>query len=109
MVGLHMVDDDIVQLVALQHMLDIFKEQIVDRTIHSIQQNSLLVQQNIRIIRNTPGDRIHVFEKGKATIVATHPIQIRMNFSCTIHRLTPPFSHDTNLVYHVFPIFQEGF
>ena len=85
MVGLHVIDHNIVKLAAGKHMLKIFEENAVHSLIHGIHQRGLFIQNHIGIIGNAAGDGEHVFKQRQATVVAAYPDDIFVDLLDVIH------------------------
>ena len=61
-IRLHVVHHHIVQLPVLKQVIQILKEQLPHGEIHRVQEDGLLVQQQIGIVGNAPGDGVSVFK-----------------------------------------------
>ena len=61
-VGLHVVDDQIVERAAGEHVLDVFKENAAHRAVGGIQQHCLFIEQQIRVIAHAARDGVDVFK-----------------------------------------------
>ena len=85
-VGLHVVDEHIVQRSAVQRMLQIFKELGLDGAVHGIQQDGFLVQQQIGVIGHPAGNGIGGLKAGQLPVVPPDPHQILCHLAYTIHR-----------------------
>ena len=75
-VGLHVVDDYIVEHFAVQRVLQIFKEQAADGGVYRVHQHGLLILHEVGVVRNAARDREHVFKQSQTAVAAAHPDQI---------------------------------
>ena len=91
-VGLHMIDNQIIERSSIQRVLEVFKENITDAAIHRVQQHGLFIQQQIRVVRNTARDRVNIFKQRKSPVASANPDHIRRNLLYTIHVIRPPYS-----------------
>ena len=82
-----MVDNHIIKMPSVQHLLHILKEHRCDGGIHRVAQNRLLIQEQIRIIRNAIRNRVHSLEHCQAPVVRSYPVQVVHHFSVTVHVL----------------------
>ena len=85
-VRLHMMDNDIVQMAAVQGFFNIFKKHSSDSCIDCIKQNSLLVKEQIRVVGNSSRYRIHALKHCQASVVRADPDQVICHFSEAIHK-----------------------
>ena len=85
-VRLHVLDHEIIQAPAGQHMVDVFKKDPADRVVHRVEQNGFLVQQQIGIVGHAVGDGIDALEQGQPPVIAAHPYQIVGHISCAVHK-----------------------
>ena len=84
-IRLHVVDDHIIQRLALQGVLQILKEPLRDGLIHRIQQGRLFILDQIGVVGDAPGDGIYIFKQGQPAVRAAQPNQIRCDFLRAIH------------------------
>ena len=84
-VGLHMVDEHIVQLPPVQSVLQILKELGLHRTVHRVKENRLLVQQQVGVEGHAPGDGVGALKQGVLAVVAADPEQVVGDLSDTVH------------------------
>ena len=82
-----MVDNHIIKMPSVQHLLHILKEHGSDSGINRVTQNRLLIQEQIRIIRNAIRNRVHSLEHCQAPVVRSYPVQVVHHFSVTVHVL----------------------
>ena len=84
-VGLHVVDKNVVQLAAGQGVVQIFKELGLDRTVHSVHQNSLFIQEKIGVKRHPTRHGMGGLEQGVLAVVAAHPDEVLGDMTDTMH------------------------
>ena len=85
MVRFHVLNDDKIQIFAVQRVFQIFKEGFTDRLVHRIKKNVDIVEQQISVVGNAARDGVNSLEHCKAPIVGADPDEIICNFFCTIH------------------------
>ena len=85
-VGLHVVDEDIVQLPAAEGMLQILHKLGLDRSVHRIEEDSLLVQEQVGVVGHPPGDGVGRLEDGVLAVVGADPDEVAGNFAGAVHR-----------------------
>ena len=85
-VRLHMLHDEVVELPAREHMVDVFKEQAADRLIHSVDQDGLLVQQQIGVVAHAVRERVGVFKQIQPPLTCADPVEILGHFLDTVHK-----------------------
>ena len=88
MVGLHVVDDQIIQRAAVQQVLDVLQQLAAGRPVHSVEQHSLLIQQQVSVIGYAARDGMDIFKQGKAVVVRTDPIQIVRYIAYAVHKVS---------------------
>ena len=86
MVGFHVLYDEVIQLPAREHMVDVFKEQAADRLIHSVDQDGLLVQQQIGVVAHAVRERVGVFKQIQPPLTCADPVEILGHFLDTVHK-----------------------
>ena len=89
-VRLHVVHDDVVQRTAAEHMGEIFKELTGDGLIHRVEQDGLLVEQDIGVVRHAARDGIHALKQRQTAVGRTDPVQVLGHFHSAVHTLSPP-------------------
>ena len=89
-VGLHVVHDDVVQRAAAEDMGEIFKELTGDGLIHRVEQDGLLVEQDIGVVRHAARDGIHALKQRQTAVGRTDPVQVLGHFHSAVHTLSPP-------------------
>ena len=90
MVGLHMLDDQIIQRASTERVGNIFEELAADRIIRRIHQHSLFIQQHIAVVGHPARDGKQIFKTAQAAVAAANINQVFGNLSGTVHRTTPP-------------------
>ena len=104
MIGLHVVDKDIVQLASMEGLLQIFKELGLNGPIHRVKEDGFLIQKEIGVIGHPSGNGVGGLELGSLPIISANPQQVICHFADTVHiwtslskrRFLPPLS------YHIF-------
>ena len=76
MVGFHMVHDQIIERTSVQRIRYFFQKDIRIANVYCIDQYSLFVYDQIRIIRNAVRKRPHIFEEGLLTVVYSYIIYL---------------------------------
>ena len=84
-VGLHVLHDEIVELPAGEHMVDVFKEQAADGLVHGVDQDGLLVQQQIGVVAHAVRERVGVFKQVQPPLACADPVEILGHFLDTVH------------------------
>ena len=87
-VGLHMVDDQIVQRAAVQQVLDVLQQLAAGRPVYGVKQHGLLIEQQVSVVGYTARDGMDIFKQGKAMIVRTDPIQIVRYIAYAVHTVS---------------------
>ena len=90
-VGLHVVDEDIVQFTTAQSILQIFKELGLDGPVHRVKQHGLLIQQQVGVEGHPTGNRMGALEQGVLAVVSADPNQIFGDMTDTVHIENPSF------------------
>ena len=85
-VRLHMLHDEVVELPAREHMVDVFKEQAADRLIHSVDQDGFFVQQQIGVVAHAVRERVGVFKQIQPPLACADPVEILGHFLDTVHK-----------------------
>ena len=80
-----MLNDDKIQIFAVQRVFQIFKESFSDRFVYGIKENIDVVEQQISVVGNAVRDGVNSLKHCKAPIVGADPDEIICNFFCTIH------------------------
>ena len=84
-VGLHVVDDEIVQPAPVKYVGDVFEELVADALVNRVQQDGFLVQQYVGVVGNAPGDGVDVLKQRQTAVVCADPVQVGMDGLDTIH------------------------
>ena len=90
LVGLHVMDEHIVQIPVSQNSRHIFKEGLGDSLVHRVKQNRFLVQQDIGVIGNAIGYGVHALKHGKSAVISADPGQAFGDFSRAMHMTSFP-------------------
>ncbi len=86
MVRFHVLNDDKIQIFAVQRVRQIFKEGLPTAlSTVSKKKNVDIVEQQISVVGNAARDGVNSLEHCKAPIVGADPDEIICNFFCTIH------------------------
>ena len=75
-VGLHVGDDQVVELAAAQLVGEVFEEVVADRLVDGIEQNGLLVFDEVGVIGHAVGHAVDALKEGKAPVVSADPDHI---------------------------------
>ena len=97
MVGLHVLDNHIIQLAAAQSVRQIFKKYLADCLIHRIKKDGRIIGEQIGIIGYACRNRVDPFKHSQPAVVPADPYQIIGQLFCAVHRI-PPFSNTICLV-----------
>ena len=85
MVRFHVLNDDKIQIFAVQRVRQIFKEGFTDRLVYGIKKNVDIVEQQISVVGNAARDGVNPLEHCKTPVIGADPDEIICNFFCTIH------------------------
>ena len=85
MVGLHVVDDQIIQRAAVQQVLDVFQQLAAGRPVDRVKQHGLLIQQQIRVVGHAARDGMDIFKQSKTMVVCADPIKIVRYIAYAVH------------------------
>ena len=85
-VGLHVVDKDIVQRPAVQSVLQVLHKLGLDRPVHRVEKDGLFVQQQVGIVGHPPGNGMGGLKNGVLAVVGADPDQVVGNFTGAVHR-----------------------
>ena len=72
-VRFHVVDDQVVQGLAVQQVFQILQQLAAGGPVHGVEQDALLVQQQIGVVADAPGDGVDVLKQGQAVVIGAHP------------------------------------
>ena len=84
-VGLHVRDEQIVELTSAERVFHVFKEGLIDRLVNGVEEHGLLVEQQERVIGNAVGYAVYALEAAQAAVVRADPDQVVKDFSCAVH------------------------
>ena len=84
-VGLHVVDEHIVQAASAQGVLQILKELGLDGAVHRVEQDGLFIQQEVGVVRHPPGDRVGALEERALAVIAADPEKVVCDLSDAVH------------------------
>ena len=84
-IGLHVMDDDIVELPAAQNVLHVFEELFGDGMIDGIEERRLLVEKEIGIVGSAARDGIDVLEEGEPPIARADKEKIFQDSNGIVH------------------------
>ena len=84
-VGLHVVDEHIVQAAAAQGVLQIFKELGLDRAVYRVEQDGLFIQQEVGVVGHPAGDGVSALEERALAVVAADPEKVIGDLSDAVH------------------------
>lgn len=94
-VGLHVVDNQIVQLPAGQYMGHILHILYAHGPVHSIEQHGFIIQEQIGIIGHAAGYGEYVFKQRQPAVAAAHPKHLVRHFFYAIQIEISSFSGDS--------------
>ena len=89
-IRLQMVDQQVVQLAAIQHIRQIFQKLAAGRPVHRVKEHRLFIQQAVGVVAYAPGNGKAVFKQGQAMVVGAHPVEVVRYFTHAIHLILPP-------------------
>ena len=84
-VGLHVVNHEVIERAARQHVIEVLQQLAARRPVHRIKQHRLLVRQDVRVVRNPARNRVDVLKESQPVIVRTDPVKILRNLAHIIH------------------------
>ena len=87
MVGLHVVDDEVLDRAVADDATDFAQIRLEEARVHGVHQRHDVVVYQIRVVRNTVGQRPHSFEKVFVTVVHSHVMYFSFNQCFLIHTL----------------------
>ena len=85
MVGLHVVDHEVVQLAAAQHVFQVLEELAADGAIHGVHHQRLFIVDEVAVVGHAGGDGIDVLKQGQAAVLAADPGDAVTDFSYAVH------------------------
>ena len=107
-IRLHVMDNHIIKMPSVQHLLHVLKKHCSDSGINRVTQDCLLIQEQIRIIRNTIRNRVHSLEHCQTPVIRSYPVQVVHYFSVTVHVLfLSSFQPDDVPCRHSIPSFPQ--
>ena len=74
-VGLDVIDDDVVNLAAIEQVFERLEEALLDRTVDGVEEHDLLVEQQIVVIGHAVRHGMTAFEEPEALVVSANPKQ----------------------------------
>jgi len=86
-IRLHMLDDHIVQIPAIQRDMEILQKELSDRFIDGVEQDSLLVQQQVGVVGHAVWDGMLIFKTRDAAVIRTNKEEVFSDFSDVVHVL----------------------
>ena len=90
-IRLHMGNDEIVELPAAQSVGYIFKKCAADGLVDGVEKDGLVVNEQVRVIRNAVGHAVNALKAGEAAVVCADPCQVVGDFASAVHIKYPPF------------------
>ena len=85
MVGLDVVDDQNIQVAAVEDGVDVLKVLRADSPVSGVDQDGLLVQQDVGVVGDAVIQGMDILKQGKPTIVSADPVQIVSYFTIIVH------------------------
>ena len=92
-VGLHVVDDQIVQGAAVEDGLHVGDELPAHRPVGGVEEDGLLVQQDVGVVGHAVVQGVDVLKQGQPVLVRAYPVQVVGDHTVIIHREFPPFNN----------------
>ena len=74
MVGLHVIDDQIVERLACKQIIHVFEQLTAGRPVNGIEQNTVLVEQEVGVIGHTARNGMDIFKQCQSVVVGTDPV-----------------------------------
>lgn len=122
-VGLHVVDHDVVKLPAVQRGGQVVEEHAGDGLVHRVHEHGFFIQQKVAVVADPAGDGKDVFKQVQPAVVAAHPQQIRGDPCGALHekaslkrlhmgRFRPgkrALAKRACLLYHEMRVFEANF
>ena len=90
-VGLHVVDDQIVQGTAVEDSLHVGDKLPAHRPVGGVEEDGLLVQQDIGVVGHAVVQGVDVLKQGQPVLVRAYPVQVVSDHTVIIHREFPPY------------------
>ena len=84
-----MVDDEVIQLAALEHMGKAFKEHAADALIHRIKQHGFFIEHQVSIIAYAPRDGEDVLKQREPAVIPADPEKILADRNGIMHGKPP--------------------
>ena len=69
-----MLDHEIIKLPSLEHLGDVLKKHLADCPVHRVEQDCLLIQQQIGIVRNAIRHGVDALKHRKPPVIAADPV-----------------------------------
>ena len=91
MVGLHVVDKDVVQLPVAQGVFQVLKELSLDCPVYRVEQDGLFVQQQVGVEGHPTGNRMGALKQRVLAVIAADPNEIFRNVAGAVHIEKPSF------------------
>ena len=73
-VGLHVVDDQIVERFACKQIVHVFEQLTAGRPVNSVEQNTVLVEQEVGVVGHTAWNGMDIFKQSQPVVVGTDPV-----------------------------------
>ena len=84
-VRLHVMDDDVVERAAVEHVFEVFEELAGDGVIDGVEQDGLLVQHDVRVVGNAAGNGVDALKQRQTAVRRADPEQIVCNLDSAVH------------------------
>ena len=94
-VRLHMIDDDVVELVACESRLELSQEAIGVGDVDGIEEDVFLILDQVRVVRHPVGDRPKVLEESCLAIVDAEVVGGVIDFYDGFHCLSCECGYET--------------
>ena len=89
-VGLHVVDDQVVQGAAVQHGLHIGDELAAHGPVGGVKEDGLLIQQDVGVVADAVVQGVDILEEGQPVFVRAYPVEVVGDLAVIMHSVLPP-------------------
>jgi hypothetical protein len=87
MIWLHVMDNQIVKLSIAKPIRDIFEECVGDSFVAGVEQDSLIIEKQIRIVGDSVRNAIDAFEAAETAVIRTNPHQVFQYLFRAVHNV----------------------
>ena len=82
-VGLHVLDDEIVRSLVAEDLVDVVKPLVCEMLVHGVEDRALRVENRIRVVGHPVGDGVLALEKVNLVVVNAYVADV----VCNLHRV----------------------